>query len=764
MKGVFLMVFMLNSLTWSLAQTNKMALGTNFWNIEWGIRDDVFKSGVNWSTTTDPWNPQFISELGIYKCLRPMDFVPTNGSIVSNWSQRLQKTSDHSTSPGVAYEWQIDLCNRINADLWTTIPHLATDDYIKQLATLIKANLKPNLKVYVEWSNETWNMGFEQAKYAAQQGIVMNLPGDDYSKLGGYQTISAIKCWKLFHEIYGSEMSARVVKVLAGQDGNDYLAGVHVNILNSVTYNPGKIMPDVYTVAPYIGHNFRGDDPDIIAKLIAEIPKSVANNQIIKNRFSALGIGFVGYEGGQHIADYSSFGNNSQIANRLPGMYDFYKQYLDAYNDIFTLFIHYLHSGVAGSQGSWGSLEYVGQPISQAHKYRALVDFANQGQVVDNQAPSVPTNVSLSSKTTNTASITWTASTDNIGVIGYDVYNGGTKVNSSLVTTTDFKITGLSPSATYTFTVKSKDGAGNMSVSSNILTVTTLKTPAPTEAKKTLGGVVIDGLLNENSWTHNYPIANTLSTTSNNSVTFDVVWDNTYLYIAANVTDANLFNDSPDRWDDDALEFFVDANNNKGTVYDAYDRQFVKRYMDPTIWEQGNKTTGVLHAYAKTPEGYAIEIAIPWTNLGESSSPSAGKLIGFDIANDDDDNGAERDAQMIWNGTGNNYATTADFGTIVLSENTVGPDVVAGLENITSGTKGKVYPAPSINYVKVNLLGESIISYQVHDKVGREIQVSLLDRSQNELNLNTESLLPGIYYITVVRSSGNNQILTIVKQ
>ena len=59
----------------------------------------------------------------------------------------------------------------------------------------IKANLKPNLKVYVEWSNETWNMGFEQAKYAAQQGIVMNLPGDDYSKLGGYQAISAIKCW-----------------------------------------------------------------------------------------------------------------------------------------------------------------------------------------------------------------------------------------------------------------------------------------------------------------------------------------------------------------------------------------------------------------------------------------------------------------------------------------------------------------------------------------------------------------------------------------
>ncbi|HEX8531883.1 MAG TPA: T9SS type A sorting domain-containing protein, partial [Cytophagales bacterium] len=63
------------------------------------------------------------------------------------------------------------------------------------------------------------------------------------------------------------------------------------------------------------------------------------------------------------------------------------------------------------------------------------------------------------------------ASTDNVGVTGYDVYRGTTLAGSS--TTTSFSVTGLSASTAYSMTVRAKDAAGNVSAASTALTVTT---------------------------------------------------------------------------------------------------------------------------------------------------------------------------------------------------------------------------------------------------------------------------------------------------
>ncbi len=474
---------MAGSLPMAFAQST-MSLGTNFWNIGWGIRDGVFKSGVNWSTTTDPWNAQLISELGIYKAIRPMDFVPTNNTTITSWSQRIPKTADHYTTDGVAYEWQIDLCNRMNAHFWTTIPHAANDDYIRQLATLVKSNLKPGLKVYVEYSNETWNWGFQQAKYCAEQGAALGLPGDYYQRANHYQAIAAIKCWRIFQDVFGSEMSSRVVKVLAGQDGNEWLAGVHFSTIESTTWNPTGIRPDVYAVGPYIGHDVRGDDPAAIQKLIDLIPGSVAQNQKLKDYLTPKGVGFVAYEGGQHIANYSTpGGNGSNIANRDPRMYEFYSRFLNAYKNMFSLFMHYCHSGAFSGQGSWGAVEYVGQPLSQAHKYRALVDFAKGTSPADSQAPTAPANLTSPAKTAATVNLSWSASTDNVGVTGYEIYRGTTLAGTSAGTS--YQVTGLSASTTYSFTVKAYDAAGNRSASSTALGVTTSASSGTTHTRIT---------------------------------------------------------------------------------------------------------------------------------------------------------------------------------------------------------------------------------------------------------------------------------------
>ena len=56
-------------------------------------------------------------------------------------------------------------------NIWINIPHLATSDYITQLAKLFREKLEPHLKVYVEYSNEVWGTLFPGGLYAQQQGV-----------------------------------------------------------------------------------------------------------------------------------------------------------------------------------------------------------------------------------------------------------------------------------------------------------------------------------------------------------------------------------------------------------------------------------------------------------------------------------------------------------------------------------------------------------------------------------------------------------------
>ncbi len=89
----------------------------------------------------------------------------------------------------------------------------------------------------------------------------------------------------------------------------------------------------------------------------------------------------------------------------------------------------------------------------------------------DTQAPSIPTSLSASNVAETTLTLTWTASTDNVGVTGYDIYQGNTNLGS--VTGTSANITSLNAGTGYQFRVKAKDAAGNESGFSSTLSVTT---------------------------------------------------------------------------------------------------------------------------------------------------------------------------------------------------------------------------------------------------------------------------------------------------
>jgi chitinase len=104
----------------------------------------------------------------------------------------------------------------------------------------------------------------------------------------------------------------------------------------------------------------------------------------------------------------------------------------------------------------------------------------------DTQAPSTPSSLTSPSKTSTSVSLSWSASSDNVGVTGYDVYRNGTLAGSTA--STSFTVTSLTASTAYSFTVKAKDAAGNVSAASSALSVTTSASGATCAAQPSVPG------------------------------------------------------------------------------------------------------------------------------------------------------------------------------------------------------------------------------------------------------------------------------------
>jgi hypothetical protein len=91
--------------------------------------------------------------------------------------------------------------------------------------------------------------------------------------------------------------------------------------------------------------------------------------------------------------------------------------------------------------------------------------------------PSAPSGLTGTATGPSSVSLSWTASTDNIGVTGYNIFRNGTKIGTS--TTTSYTDNSVASSTTYTYTVTAYDAAGQVSTPSNSATVATAGSTAP---------------------------------------------------------------------------------------------------------------------------------------------------------------------------------------------------------------------------------------------------------------------------------------------
>ncbi|MFC2151064.1 C1 family peptidase [Bacteroidota bacterium] len=96
----------------------------------------------------------------------------------------------------------------------------------------------------------------------------------------------------------------------------------------------------------------------------------------------------------------------------------------------------------------------------------------NMTTLTDTEAPTAPTNLVSSGITQSSFTLSWNASTDNVGVTEYNIYQNGSYLTST--SNTSAAVTGLSPATTYSYYVTAEDAAGNVSGASSTLNVTTL--------------------------------------------------------------------------------------------------------------------------------------------------------------------------------------------------------------------------------------------------------------------------------------------------
>ncbi|MBL7818696.1 MAG: hypothetical protein JNL70_27090 [Saprospiraceae bacterium] len=443
---------------------------------------------------TEVFHPLFKQRLAHFSLLRYMDFGYTNGSPLKNFSERtLPTTYTQMGAKGAAIEYMADLANEIQKDMWVCIPHQATDDYVTQLANLLKTRVNADVKMYIEYSNETWNSIFSQTTYVQDKGLALNLSTDRYEAGHLYVARRSGEIFKIFQDIFGTADRNRLVFVMSTQNGSAWVTQQRFNALANPVINPSGVRADALSTAPYLTVLKTTTDicngtcipsvDDLLNEARTHITSEAAPTlQTMKTEADKNLVGLVCYEGGQHIVGLWEAINNQNLtdnmtaANKDARMYGIYTDYLTTLkNSGVQMFANFSSCGSFGKYGSWGLLEYQDQPEAHAPKYRAIKDWVAANPFTkDATAPSVPANLKTDKIYDASIKLSWTAATDNVGVYAYVVMVDGKTVG--VTQSTEFLVPNLTPNTTYNFSIRAKDKSFNYSMPVE-LTATTLAAP-----------------------------------------------------------------------------------------------------------------------------------------------------------------------------------------------------------------------------------------------------------------------------------------------
>jgi len=371
------------------------------------VRDiHVMMPGSEKTWQSNPWSLHFLGRWRGVACLRFMDFMATNNSAVRTWTDRPQLTDATFAGRGVPLELLIDLSNRLHADPWFCIPHMASNDYVRNFAEMVCEKLDPSLKAHIEYSNEVWNSGFGQNRFAAEKGIALGLAKEPSEAAWLYTSKRSVEIFRIFEQVFGGRK--RLVRILPAQSGNPFMARKILDFENASSH------ADALAIAPYVGlivgetagrYNpltadevAHWDVPQVLDRLRSKsLPEAIESMRDFRKLASAHGLDFIAYEGGQHLVGVRGAENNAALtelflaANADPGMGSIYARLLGAWKqEGGSLFCHFSSVSKWSKWGSWGALQYFDDDPATSPKLAALVDWAKAtGQKVGSAAKEV---------------------------------------------------------------------------------------------------------------------------------------------------------------------------------------------------------------------------------------------------------------------------------------------------------------------------------------------------------------------------------------
>ena len=344
--------------------------------------------GFEHNYATQVFHPLFLDRMRGFEVLRFMDWQRINDSRISRWTERTKpETYSQALESGVAIELMLDLCDRVNADPWFCVPHLADDDYVREFAELVEDLADPDLDIYIEHSNEVWNTRFEQTEHAAERGLALGLAATEKKAALLYHSQRSVEIFDIWQDVFGS--TNRLVRVLATQAANK--SGGELVMDHEDAYQSA----DVLAIAPYFGGYLGSPDnaADTTEMSINQILDRCEDDldtvelQVTENYEEACerGLRLIAYEGGQHLVGKGPWIENQTLmnrffdANRDPRMRDLYREYIERWRSSGGAeLVMYASAQRYNKFGSWGALEWLGQSIYDAPKYRALRDEINK--------------------------------------------------------------------------------------------------------------------------------------------------------------------------------------------------------------------------------------------------------------------------------------------------------------------------------------------------------------------------------------------------
>ena len=334
------------------------------------------------------FNEDFLRVIRPFGVVRFMNWQATNYNPPGDWDKRATTSLATWAGPwGVPVETMVALANESAADVWFCMPHEANDDYVRQFASLVHAQLGPRQRVYVEYSNEVWNFIFPQNAYAADRGQALGLSSDRGQGALRWQSQRSVEMFRIWRSEFGAD-SARVVRVLASQASNTW------NAEQVLGWQDAFRQTDVLAIAPYFGGRLGGRDGtaealmsetqvlDSLARELETTTRSfIEANASIARKYS---VKLVAYEGGQSLVSSNVLPQNEAAVtqlftrvNRDPRMGDLYRRYFEIwYQAGGDLFLPFVAVGSWSKYGSWGALEYVHQDPATSPKYQALLEAA----------------------------------------------------------------------------------------------------------------------------------------------------------------------------------------------------------------------------------------------------------------------------------------------------------------------------------------------------------------------------------------------------